>query len=121
MGNLWSTPIFSPLHRLAIPSVCNRRIAPVSAGDPINIPEPKANGDLGSISWNSVSGISDIHMCLENAIARASSPGSFGGCEPTILPISVETHPGQQAFTIRPEFSRAKIAVSALIHALLTL
>jgi len=62
-----------------------------------------------------------VYLQLRAFSLRNSLPGGFGGCEPTILPMSVETQPGQQAFMIRPGFSRARIAVSALIHALLTL
>ncbi len=48
-------------------------------------------------------------------------PGRLGGVEPTIFPMSVETHPGQQEFISNPELSRARTAVKALMHALLTL
>jgi len=48
-------------------------------------------------------------------------PGFLGGLEPTILPISVETHPGQQELIRNPGFSRARTAVKAFMHALLTL
>jgi hypothetical protein len=42
---------------------------------------------------------------------------TFLGGAPTILPISVFTHPGQQLLITKPGFSLANIAAMALTHA----
>lgn len=47
-------------------------------------------------------------------------PGCLVGL-PTLSPIPVDTHPGQQALMISPGFSRASTAVKTFMHALLTL
>ena len=52
---------------------------------------------------------------------KAFLPGAFGGRAPTIEPMSVSTHPGQQQLMVKPGFSRASTAVMAFVHALLTL